>query len=409
MSHTTDIIPEHIVYKAQRRQPQLISNVVNGKRIISREIYSSSSSSAGVASPAASEGSSGGTSSGTMEIPHHLHSVQTFEFLGFHSRASALLFEKFDQHVKELDDPEDGDLLEYCNRWVRHKCLDIEDENDDWPKALDDVGIVGPMRDALLHPRHRMIRGIQPLYYWLREMIETNFDVLMDIPSVVMQYVEPQFPKPNLRGGGFETDYTVPATLGGHINLFKSVSDKRAKDVILPDGTVNLMKLWSLPPTDFSAIGGLYFTHQLWVARHYSRLIDDACVVSNRRTIEIAVPLSLLEKENMLCLEYGDTWRNLIFESRRVEKTSKPISRLRAKHSVFHGPISHCFNKKFGSMKSADEISEKHMLQCDGKIGMQHVWFKQDAADRLAEAVADGKIWLRRPEDGFSLVNEPWN
>ncbi|KAK7181935.1 hypothetical protein DPSP01_009530 [Paraphaeosphaeria sporulosa] len=243
--------------------------------------------------------------------------------------------------------------------------------------ALDDVGIYGQMRSALLNPKHAQIRGIQTMSLWLCEMMETNYDALVGLEDSILSKIDPAYP--SHRCGGFDTDCTVPATPGGHINLFKSVALKRAKHVIAEDGTIDLVPLLSYPPTDFAHRGGLYFTHQM-------------C------TIEIAVPLDHLTKENMLTLDFGDIWKELDFYSRRDQSYPKDLRRLRRNHNIIHGPIAHNANIAFAKMKDPSGIEKEAFI---------HVWLNEEAVNRLSEVVKE-KTWMRKPEQGYALVESPW-
>jgi hypothetical protein len=337
-----------------------------------------------------------------------MHSPETLQYLGFSPNVSQYLFGRYELRLKEVDEEED--MLSFVHSFLRYKCDKIEDSSEDWADALDKVGIHGQIRSALLHPAHLQIRGIQPLSSWLCEMVETNYNALVGLEDRILSNINPG--DPNLRGSGFESDDTVPATLSEHINLFKSVSLERTRMVVAKDGTIDLALLLSTGTTDFARRGGLYFTHQMWVAAHYSRLISDACPVCDRRIIEIAVPLEHLKDENLLELDFGDTWKRLIYFSRRGVQYPKDLGRLRSEHGVIHGPIVHSANFAFGKMNNPDEIQKKHLLwenskEQTGHIGKQHVWLSDEAVDRLSDIVR-GKTWVRKPEQGYALVKSPW-
>ncbi|KAJ4357496.1 uncharacterized protein N0V89_002072 [Didymosphaeria variabile] len=401
------VISDLIVEKTRNYKPDLIGEISSGMRSVSLEILTPPTSPP-VSIPSVVGSSKSTATSDSINVPHRMYSPQTFQYLGFSPNVAKYLFGKLEKRMEDLGE-EEPDLLAYWQSYVRHKCDEIEDTSDDWEEAMDSVGIHGRMRNALLDPKHVSIRGIQSLSSWLCEMIETNYDALIDLPDTILLHVEPDHPY--IRGGGFEVDYSVPATLGGHINLFKSVALKRARNVIAEDGTIDLVDLQSSEGTDFAIRGGLYFTHQMWVATHYSRLIGDACPVCDRRTIEISVPLEHLKKENMLELDFGGMWKRLIFYSRRCVTYPKDVSRLRSDHHVVHGPIAHTANQSFSKMKDPEEIQKKHMLwefqkEQKGKLGKQYVWLKEEAVERLSEVVRE-KVWMRRPEQSYALVESP--
>ncbi|KAF9729038.1 hypothetical protein PMIN01_12728 [Paraphaeosphaeria minitans] len=220
------------------------------------------------------------------------------------------------------------------------------------------------MRSALLDPKHAQIRGIQSMSHWLCEMLETNYDALVGLDDTILSKIDTAYP--SLRAGRFNSDYTVPATPGDHINIFKPVSLTRAKQVIAEDGPIDLAPLLSYPPTDFAHRGGLYFTHQM-------------------RTIEIAVPLDHLTKEDMLTLDFSDPWKELIFYSRRDQTYPRDLVCLRREYNIIHGPIAYNADIAFAKMKDPSAIQKKHLL---------HVWLTEEPVNRLSEVVK-GKIWIR--------------
>ncbi|KAL5424076.1 hypothetical protein PMIN04_003401 [Paraphaeosphaeria minitans] len=322
-------------------------------------------------------------------------SLQTFQYLGFLPNVSKYLFGKLEHRRIEIE--QEVDMLEYVQSYIRYKCEGIDDTSDDWEKALDNVGIHGRMRSALLDPKHAQIRGIQSMSHWLCEMLETNYDALVGLDDTILSKIDTAYP--SLRAGRFNSDYTVPATPGDHINIFKPVSLTRAKQVIAEDGPIDLAPLLSYPPTDFAHRGGLYFTHQMWVAAHYSRLLSDACPICDRRTIEIAVPLDHLTKEDMLTLDFSDPWKELIFYSRRDQTYPRDLVCLRREYNIIHGPIAYNADIAFAKMKDPSAIQKKHLLWEEAKLqtrnyGKQHVWLTEEPVNRLSEVVK-GKIWIR--------------
>lgn len=185
------------------------------------------------------------------------------------------------------------------------------------------------------------------------------------------------------------------------LTALKSVTRKRAHGVVSQDGTPDMEVLRSDGPTDFARLGGLYFTYQMWAAKHYSRSIGDACPVSGRRTVVVTVPLGYPQARNMLELDFGNTWKELVFYSRRNQPYTEEISQLRRKRKIIHGPIAHSANKSFGKMTRPSDIESKRMLWQDAKsrsgdLGKQHVGSREEAIIGLNEVVKD-KVWVRKP------------
>ncbi|KAG9194257.1 hypothetical protein G6011_04292 [Alternaria panax] len=267
---------------------------------------------------------------------------------------------------------------------------------------------------------HATIRGTQPLSYWLEDIIETNYLALVDMNARILEDLAPPAEVPLRWGAG--DDYTIPQTPGGHPALYKSVEFRRCKGCISEDESVNLARLESTGPTDSARRGGLYFTNELWVAKHYAALITDACPVADRRTIELHVPLSHLVNLKMWNLRFeDDNFKQLLFFSRRDEKYPKQISQLRAEHGIVSEPIGHVYNLAFGKMSSWNMITAKHQLQGKEKVedntrnatemtkyGKQWVWIKEESVAQL-EIDCKDKVYLRLPHQDLKLVAEPWS
>jgi hypothetical protein len=309
-------------------------------------------------------------------------------------------------------------ILAWATEWIEASCADAQDGTDDWDLVMVQAGIKSDVRTALTKPEHSQILFVQSLTAWLREIVETYYHALVDMNARVLEELDPEAPK--IRGGGDEP-YTVPNTPGGHLAVFKSVEFLRCYGCISQDGEVDLRRLESYGPTDFCRREGLYFSHQIWVASHYSSLITDACPVADRRTVELHIPLSHFQAVKTWELKFDDDdLKSLLFHSRREQKYPKDLSRKRAAFGVIHGPIGHNHNLAFAKMKTPAEITDKHQLQVKEivdsndnkseqvtKFGKQYVWIREEAIAQLEEDVR-GKVYIRKPEQGFKLVPQPW-
>ncbi|KAJ4380822.1 hypothetical protein N0V86_004184 [Didymella sp. IMI 355093] len=233
-----------------------------------------------------------------VKIPARLDTIETYQFMGFTEQVAMQLLES--QH--ETQTPQD-----VARAWVIAKCNRIEDIQDDWGKAMMDAGINENIRTALLKPEHALVLYTQSLKAWLVEIIDTYYETLVDLEANILLKLSSE-PIAQLRGGGDdeEPEYTIPQIPGGHLAVFKSVDGRYTKGCIREDGTVSLGRLESYFNTDFARRGGLYFTHQIWVANAYSRLINDACSIADRRTVELHVPLSHFRDIKTWELKYGD-------------------------------------------------------------------------------------------------------
>lgn len=418
MSEHTILSPETIA-KVEQAHPDLLSPESKGTRKVS----------AGLLNPPASNSrSSSGTFTGSsrssespeakrvitisktpkITIPTYLNSVETYEFLGFTTdTATALL-----SNQKAQQNP-----LDVARAWIENKCDYAKERVDNWSNAMEDAGVKEEVRLSMLKPEHEMILYTQPLKYWLIEIFDTAYEALVDLEANILLQLGDEA---KLRGGGSnledDAEYTIPQMPGGHIAVFKSVDGRATRNVIREDGSVSLARLESYFQTDFARRGGLYFTHQLWVAKAYSKLINDACNAADRRTVELHVPLSHFKDIGLWKLEYGDDWKQLIYHSRREELLPKALQKIKADHGCIQGPIAQSHTKTLVKLESWKDIGRQHLLtkEVEGEdgtkqtmIGIQQVWFGEEAIAALEAAVFE-KGYVRLPEKGFRKVAEPW-
>ena len=421
MSENTILSPETIA-KVEQAHPDLLSPESKGTRKVS----------AGLLSPPSSNSrSSSGTFTGSsrssespeakrataisktpkITIPTQLNSVETYEFLGFTTDTATTLFSGQKAQQRPLD---------VARAWIENKCDYAKEREDDWSNAMENAGVKEKVRLSMLKPEHEMILYTQPLKYWLIEIIDTAYEALVELEANILLQLGDEA---RLRGGGSDledededAEYTVPQMPGGHLAVFKSVDGRRTRNVVREDGSVSLARLESYFETDFARRGGLYFTHQLWVAQAYSKLINDACDAADRRTVELHVPLSHFKDIGLWELEYGDEWKQLIYYSRREELLPKALQKIKAEHGCIQGPIAHSHTKTIVKLESWKDIGRQHLLtkEVEGEdgskqilIGIQQVWIGESAISQLEAAVFE-KAYIRLLEKGFRKVPEPW-
>jgi hypothetical protein len=312
---------------------------------------------------------------------------------------------------REHDTPQD-----VARHWVWSECDRVEDVTDDWDSVMQRVGIKDQVRLPMLKSEHQEILSTQPLSGWLVEIVDTFYEYLEDLELSIQSKLSEPDPYP--RGGGEEEEpeYTIPQAPGGHLAVFKSVEGRRIKECIKEDGTVSLLRLQSRANTDFAVTGGLYFTHQIWVAKAYSRLIGDVCNVADRRTVELHVPLSHFKEIKTWELAYGDEWKQLIWHSRKGESPPRPLQRIKAQYGCIQAPIAHAHSKTITKLDSWEQMECKHVMtkevEEDGEtqtlVAMQQVWLGEGAITELEDAVVN-KAYFGLPERGLRLVEEPWN
>ncbi|CAA9962313.1 hypothetical protein PTMSG1_05689 [Pyrenophora teres f. maculata] len=398
------LLPQTIT-RIKNQAPNLIGEENNGSRKVSLGLVS--------ASVSRSSSSSLPDDRAFIDIPVRFESAFTFEFLCFTTAKAQEIFNAL--CVKQHATKTTLNIDEYAKEFATAYCDNAQDTTDDWITTMREAGIKEEIQLALMKPEHDRIRKINTLSTWMEIIIDTNYFALIEMNAKILCELgePPEPPELSLRGGG-EVEYTVPQIPGGHLAIYKSVDFRRTIGCVSVDGTVDLQYLESTGPTDFARRGGLYFTHQLWVARHYSALISDACPASDRRTVEMHVPLAHFAKVKTWDLKPDDDdLKQLWFYSRRSAKYPKELSKKRAAVGVIQGPIAHTHNKSFGKMESWQDVTDNHILKEDdeeggpAKIATQYAWIKEGAIEEL-EIDCAGKVYLRRPEDGFRKIAQPW-
>ncbi|KAJ8107093.1 hypothetical protein OPT61_g9104 [Boeremia exigua] len=364
---------------AEKARPRLLSPEYGGQRKVSLGLLSPSTTSCSSSSSSQQPSPSPRDPATEMVIiPTRLDSIFAYQFLGF---------------------------TEETARQLRN-AIGIDDIHDDWNDAMKRAGIKDDVRRPMLKPEHSAILYTQPLSTWLLEIIDTFYEALDDLEdNVLLSLGEPTA---QLRGGADdeeEEEYTVPQTPGGHLAVFKSVDGRRTNRYIKEDGALNLEPLESIGPTDFARCGGLYFTHQIWVAKAYSRLINDACNVADRRTMELHVPLSHFEEIKTWELKFGNEWKRLVWYCRRQQLLPEEVRKQKSQHGCIQGPIAHSHNATIVKLRSWEYMAWKHVvtkeLDEDGKtetrVAVQRAWIEDEAIAALEEAVV-GKAYVRLPE-----------
>jgi hypothetical protein len=245
-------------------------------------------------------------------IPARFDTLEATMFLGLNKETASII------HAHVMRYPEALHILSSAVEWMEDLCGDCESAEDDWLRTMQRAGIRDDIAQANMRPEHDIVRYIQPLWKWLAEIFEAFYDALETLDARVLERYES---RADLRGE--DEEYRVPSTLDGHKALFNSVSAHHITNVMRKnaDRSLNLGWLRSGLNTDFSTWeGALYFTDSLWVTRSYSRLIEDTCHFADHRTVEIHVPLLHFTEVKTWDLRFCDTWKHLVWHSRRCDK-----------------------------------------------------------------------------------------
>jgi hypothetical protein len=340
-----------------------------------------------------------------LELPAGLDCIETYQFVGFTEETAKKLQAKRRPHESPQDVVRD---------WIEYQCYDVDDVTGDWDRVMRRIGIKDQVRLPMLKREHQMILSTQSLFGWLLEITNTFFDYLEEPEAEILSKLCGS--RPCLRKEDQEPESTVPQTPEGHVAIFKSVEGRQMKRCIQDNSIVQSGYLMSSAIHDFHYAGGLYFTHQLWVAEAYSKLMGDACSVADRRTLEVHVPLSHFEKIKTWDLPYGGEWKQFVWHSRRSKSLPKQLSNVGRQYGCIQTPMAYVHNQSITKLDSWEQIERKHIMtkkvEKDGKtqtlVATQLVWMDDLTIIEFEEAVVR-KSYIRPREKGSVEVGESRN
>ncbi|XP_014553872.1 hypothetical protein COCVIDRAFT_18263 [Bipolaris victoriae FI3] len=411
------ILQEDTIKRVKTRDQSLIGDEYNGKRTISLSLLTPPPSSSN------SRSSSALSSTSTISIPVEMDSPHTYECMGLTAEAARSIYndgkEIRDGLLNDYGEDFNSDFLEcsleaYLVKRVNEVCDDVlaAGDGDNWNEAMTAAGIKKELQDAIMDEEFEAIRGTMPLQSWLKEIFNNYFLTFEHMNESVLD-LEENSSGPSLRGGAGEEDISPPPP--GHRALFKSVEFHRAQGIFLKD-RINLDRLTSVAtPMDFTHRNGLYFTDALWVAEVYATFSKRTCPPADIRTVEIHVPEDHFRKQKVWELEFDDTFKEIVWHSRRGELLPKNLQKIRSGFRIIHGPCTTQHSKNYAKMKHWNEITDKHLLTrtttdeygaSKKEVAMQYLW-RNDAGVTELNIDCKGKVRVWKPLKGWSLVEDP--
>lgn len=108
---------------------------------------------------------------------------------------------------------------------------------------------------------------------------------------------------------------TVPETVEGRTMLYKGGALTKMASIFNNDGSLNLSKLYSTPPTDFHPTRPdlLSFTKHLDIAEQYANFVQHRVPAEEGVVLCFAVPYELLDDHGEI---FGRDWQRLVYWSR---------------------------------------------------------------------------------------------
>ncbi|KAK5653217.1 hypothetical protein OQA88_9116 [Cercophora sp. LCS_1] len=278
---------------------------------ISRGSYSSSSS------------SSSGEDSEVIDIPEVLNSRETLEFCGFIPEVAAMIFESWERQQIPGELGYGNDVIVEARYFVYKRAQnkgDASTREHNWRRALTDMGITQRLSDAILNSRFDVIRQKGPASYWALDSINIAWEFLEGLDKRIRkkqaELRELNTPSPSVQprpakrsqSGLADTFQEAPvlklATMGaiptaveGRTMLYKGGAMTRLAGVFKEDGSLDLLRLHSSPPTDFHQTDNdlLYLTKHYDVAEKYAGFVRNRVDAEEGAVLHFAVPSDLLQ------------------------------------------------------------------------------------------------------------------
>ncbi|RMZ73087.1 hypothetical protein GMOD_00009599 [Pyrenophora seminiperda CCB06] len=417
------ILTEKTIKRIKTRDRSLIGDEQNGKRELSLALLSPPASQTSSSMGSSSRSSSSLTTASSFVIPEELDSAYTYECMGLTANAARVIYNDGNvirnNIIKEYGEDVDFDAFEaslegYLITRVTETCERVlrAGGGDNWVEAMAAAGINDRLQNVIMDERFEVIRGTRSLSYWLVETFLDYFSTFEKLDRNIDRNIE-YWDVPHLRGGGGEAD--VPPPPPGHKAMYKSIGYDRAQEVFEAGNLLCLMT--SERTGDFGAIGGAYFTDQIWVAEFYATFQKQRCPPCDVRAIELHVPDEHFDKLKVWTLKFDDTWKELVWNCRRGGLIPKHLSKLQSDRKILYGPCSTGHAKTYRKLESWTIIEKKNLIIRNISVGsgkpketmaMQYYWRDSDAVAELSRACV-GKTYLRKPFVNWALVKDPEN
>ncbi|KAI9844964.1 MAG: hypothetical protein M1838_001948 [Thelocarpon superellum] len=441
--------PEPIIAPEDSRfleREGLLSEATNNKRKISTVLTtpptsdtsrSSSSSSGASTTSAISRVTFAGKEVESIEIPTHIESATTYEWLGFTAAKAAELYQWFTE-VPDDDQLKDFYYVaEFQLTWS--KVEDAYTESDDWRACMDGLGINQTLQDAILNPEYEEIRFTQSCKFWLLDTMGDKYSFLLDMPERIRDgtatmhsirerakrrkpaasfsqsssLATPATPPQAGDDSGVSmptssatpsapavaTTVETPLSLPGHTTLWRAGTLSGATSFYdIATQKIDLYAI-SMSPGDFCGpIRRTYWTPQKETAERYARFAMSRKDFEPAAILQVFVPDSFLATLKIAEVWFGDDWKKLIWASRKIKEFPPELQELESS-DVLVGHVASGINNKFTKLKGPELIKERALLMvCIGGEWKRAVqWVFQSAKARQGfERECRGKVYIHR-------------
>ena len=324
--------------------------------------------------------SSGTGAQSFLEIPDLMESQATLMWLGLNEETAYMLYQRWLKY--ELpDDP--TPFIRLALDHVRVCREDAFRPEDNWFEALRATGVSNGLAKDIMDSEFTSIRLSRTAKEWVIDTFGAKYRVLSKAHEISKEraWLRPTGPTRKTAGTWTKTQVqskktpdpiqavrpAYPQFTPGTATLWIG-SDKARFDPAFPKpGVVRMDRMYSEAPTDFHGLPAemLYTAVDRETAIQYARYarrrvgaFSPACVLS------MQVPLSFIELLDPFVLNYGDTWKEVVWNSRRSDPLPRDLSYISTKKLIL-GPICGKATPHIARKSSWQDLDENDMMKLE--------------------------------------------
>ena len=317
-----------------------------------------------------------------VEIPEYLHSIETYEIMGFNYDFACKIWSRY--ITGDPDSP--FDFMDYAHACIdRDRIPDGLSTSEDWDDIMTKLGINSTLRAAILCPGFDDIRGTASCKHWIWEAMKMRFEALDNL----IDYISCEYERRRkvAEAGDCEgnTDppaslTETPASLDGHTMLWRACTKPAAEYCANAPQRLKFTSM-TVYPGDFEG-DRTYFTPQYQTANRFANYLKHLAPLAEIAILQIAVPNDFIESlsKNHLLSDgpSSKAWKEVVWHYR----CRKPLSRLRSDTEVICAKklwIGHILLSGRARFNAVDgyatlQSSDALMVEVDGQWQKAEQW-----------------------------------
>lgn len=246
----------------------------------------------------------------TFDLPSHERSVQALEFYGYTTSAATSTYQRWHTRPDPRQNPDD--LVDYAYGDIT--ILKMKRYESLTPKqALLHIGFNQDFQDALLDQEFAAIFESESLHYWVKDMIENNFNTHMRLSERLKSLATRTPGDACLPGTQAALDHKFPIS-PDHVVLYKGTAACDVERWIEQDRRLNMGAIIKDEGGDFHHHGlALYWTPEKEVAEQHRKWVARRSPRSDTSLIRIQVPISFLNSLTTSTLWYSPDWKEHVW------------------------------------------------------------------------------------------------